>query len=400
MAERVENAPQDNAPRYVTIVCPTCRARLHPDARAKARMIECPDCFVPLRVPALADLPEPRPRPRPVDVGKYDLAESLQEDFGVPDRVRVVCPKCRTGLRARVKDRGREMPCPKCSTAVPVPGRQELARTVAPPPVVFRARPKTRRRSRDDEFDPKADLRTYSAPRRPRWTFLSGIFTFPWHPDVILRWAFLSAGFAAMGLLAVAILWCAIIGGPMFRAAYAFCFPFFWISLWTISYTAACSLAIVEQTAGGNDTMGDWPEPQWTGWLLELMHLLVPALEAGAVAYGVALVVNLAAGHFWTPLLATMYVLFPIVWLSSLEADSTIFPFSVPILKSLGRLWWGWLLFYAEAAVLLVFWPGLLVLGAPWYPFETATATGPILAAVVLIYMRLLGRLAWRITRT
>ena len=94
--------------------------------------------------------------------------------------------------------------------------------------------------------------------------------------------------------------------------------------------------------------------------------------------------------------LATVSLLYPIFLLSSLEANSVFVPLSLPILRSLISCWWGWLTFYALAALLGGSWLGLLLAGLPSFPFLTALACGPLLAAVLLIVSRLLGRLAWR----
>ena len=398
MAGAVENAPQENTPRRVTVECPICCAQLRPEARSKARTVKCPDCDSAVHVPALRDLPDPDR----LASDAYELAGLIdEEDLGPAERVRVTCPKCRVVLRAPVRDKPRRMPCPKCSAGVPIPGRQPRARAPEPPPVVFRKSPKRKKQAPTTPglIDALGSLRfeeSEGAP--PRWPLVWGVFTFPWHPEVLLRWLFLSVGYATIGLLAAGVVWCVIVGGPMLRAAYAFMFPLCWITLWTISYTAACALIVIEQTANGTQEIGDWPEPHWTGWLLELAQILLPGVVAVLAAWGTGLAFKATTGAFWIPFAAAFAVVFPIVWLSSLECDSTFLPFSAPVLRSLFKFWWGWLLFYVETAVLLMLWPGLLLFGIQWDVFGAALATGPVLAAVVLIYMRLVGRLAWCIT--
>jgi hypothetical protein len=402
MPRAVENAPQDNVPRRTAVVCPSCRARLRAEPGSTTRTVKCPDCSAAVRIPAAGELGRRKSRPEPAEDDASDLPDLAGEEFGAPDRVRVKCPKCGVGLFAPVKEQPRHMPCPKCSADVPVPGRKDVARALQPPPIVVKKKQKRATRKRKSSqtglVDALAAVRTEEIPEPPRWPFVWGVFTFPWHPDVFLRWVFLSAGFAAAGLLLTGVLWCLTVGGPMLRAAYAFSFPMFWVSIWTLSYAAACSLVVVEQTANGNQEMGEWPEPQWTGWLLEMTHVLIPAIVAALIAWGVGLVLRLTTGWFWSPLAGTLFVLFPIFWMSSLECDALFLPFSRPILWSLVRLWWAWLLFYAEAALLLLLGPGLLLYGVQPDPFGAALGTAPVLAAVILIYSRLLGRLAWRVT--
>ena len=196
------------------------------------------------------------------------------------------------------------MPCPKCSADVPIPGRKPRARAPEPPPVVFRKQPRRRKQEPTTPglIDALGSLRVEQfegAP--PRWPLVWGVFTFPWHPDVLLRWLFLSAGYATIGLLAAGVVWCVIVGGPMLRAAYAFLFPLFWISIWTASYTAACALVVIEQTANGTQEIGEWPEPQWTGWLLETVQILLPGLVAVLAAWGTGVVFRATTGAFWIP---------------------------------------------------------------------------------------------------
>jgi hypothetical protein len=85
--------------------------------------------------------------------------------------------------------------------------------------------------------------------------------------------------------------------------------------------------------------------------------------------------------------------------LSALEANSYWVPLTLPILTSLLRWGWAWLTFYVLAGLLAA---GLVAV------FEFAVrstldlvliALGPLTAAAALIYFRLLGRLAWRMTR-
>lgn len=49
-----------------------------------------------------------------------------------------------------------------------------------------------------------------------------------------------------------------------------------------------------------------------------------------------------------------------------------------------------------ESAVLAALWLGLVIVGIGRFPDLTMLLTGPLLAAVLFIYARLLGRLAWR----
>jgi len=174
--------------------------------------------------------------------------------------------------------------------------------------------------------------------------------------------------------------------------------PIFWSSIWTFSYAATLILAVVEETAAGNDEI-NWPDEDWRQrvWkFLYVGYLLVLAALAGA---GVGVLVQRYSGHFWPPLFTTIFFAFPIIVLSSLEASSPWAPITPAILRSLIVRMWCWGFFYIETALVAAPCAVLVFFGFSFrHPFWTAFLVAPPLSAVVLIYARLLGRLAWRIT--
>ena len=90
-----------------------------------------------------------------------------------------------------------------------------------------------------------------------------------------------------------------------------------------------------------------------------------------------------------------MFLLFPFLLLSALEAGSPLTPFSLPILMSLRHHGRAWLAFYGQSIALfaacwligLVLWTVL--------PALALLPIGVVLASTLMIYFRLLGRLAW-----
>jgi hypothetical protein len=65
------------------------------------------------------------------------------------------------------------------------------------------------------------------------------------------------------------------------------------------------------------------------------------------------------------------------------------------VLRNMVPIWWGWLFFYAETGVLFLLWLVPTVVLFIFQPFVIVLLSAPVLAAVVLIYFRLIGRLAW-----
>jgi hypothetical protein len=117
-----------------------------------------------------------------------------------------------------------------------------------------------------------------------------------------------------------------------------------------------------------------------------------------AVSYGLAVLAGLAGARVELALPAIFFVLFPISLLSALEANSIWAPLTLPIVTSLFRWCWCWLMFYTLTALIAA---GLVA--AVVYAGESGTdwlllLLGPLVAAAILIYFRLLGRLAWRMT--
>jgi hypothetical protein len=92
-------------------------------------------------------------------------------------------------------------------------------------------------------------------------------------------------------------------------------------------------------------------------------------------------------------------VCFPIVMLSNLEQSSAFAVFSPRLGASLVRCAGPWLLFYIETAVLCAASLGLLYaisLGPTWVAY-----LGPwVTVGTMLVYMRLVGRLAWWLAET
>jgi hypothetical protein len=145
------------------------------------------------------------------------------------------------------------------------------------------------------------------------------------------------------------------------------------------------------------DLATDWPEPEikerfW--FLLRIFYLVVIDSMPAAV---IAEISFLTTEVFWPVYGAVMFLLFPISLLAVLETDSSVTPISRPIFRSLSVMWKGWLAFYLCSALLLS-----ALFGIAFYTMSnlgggSGLLVGPLAAAAVFIYGRLLGRLAWLI---
>lgn len=396
--------PQEN-PETASVLCTTCHSLVEVRVWKTSGRSTCPECQASVRVPSLEEVQRKRRTTLPTqDVGQYKLADNPGDDVKIADYVKVICPTCGTRLHPEVKDRPYRLKCPDCYVKVRVPARNEIPKerkrktpkvspygldTIPEPPPVY-----------TEYLEVQAEIRQEEAGPPPVWTFFSGVFSFPWHSDSIVRWAFLSVGCVAVGMIAALVVSLFhSLDGSLFLALAFFILPAIWLSIWTSSYAAACFLTILVDTAGGNHRVSNWLEPNWREWAAQLLYVAFLAMIVGVTAYGIGLAAAISGGSFWLVFGIVCFVLYPVVLLSSLEANSTLVPLSRPILRSFARLWWGWLLFYGLSVAVWGVW-----IGSVWWglsmsgPFLTFLLTGPVLAAAVFIYARLLGRLGWRAT--
>ncbi len=384
---------------YFLFLCPGCNARLHPSRKHAGKRVRCPDCKEVLTVP---QAPDQKEQARPAAVAAYGLEQegSQPKRLGPEHYFSYFCPRCSARLRALRDDAGKKIDCPDCRTNISVPAAPEHRPQIEPgifseAPVANVSVPPLPRR---EPVVPDAIEHRIPQAKPPRWTFFSGVFQFPWRGDAIARWGMLSLGLVAAGLLVTAassLMGEGLIGG--FTLAF-FGMAVLWISIWSFSFAAHCMLAIVEDTSAGADEIVSWPDSDWREWIWRMLQVGYLVAVSIAVGFGLSQLAGLwlpQPGLVWA---ATVFLLFPILLLSSVDANSPFIPLSRRVRRSLTRVAWAWLVFYALSALM---WAA--VAGAVWgiagvHDFLTPVVGGPLLAAALLIYARLLGRLAWRAT--
>lgn len=161
----------------------------------------------------------------------------------------------------------------------------------------------------------------------------------------------------------------------------------------TMGFGVAHYRSILEETGYGADAVEQWPDFDWRGWVLSFLFAAIVLGEAAAVSYVLA-VPQLVGSPL--PAVLLTFILFPIFLMSTLENDSPFIPVAMPVLRSLVQIWWAWLLLYAYSAVLLAGWLVVTWIGLfRFNPYLSVFVSGPLLAIVLMIYARLLGRLAW-----
>lgn len=227
------------------------------------------------------------------------------------------------------------------------------------------------------------------APKPPA-TFLSGVFRFPWYLQSLAAWVFCSFGIAVSVLAVMLAIWLANTGLTM--AAYAMRLSICWVIALAMAYLSGCLLAIIEGTSNGYDEITDWPAGDWREYLFSLAYpagMLVPTALLAAAAFW------LTRQQTWAVPVVVGFLVYPYFLLSAMENGTVLGIISKPILRTYVALWWGWGIFYAVSAMMFGGWAAWFAWSFPDEPVATAGVSGPILASILFIDARLLGRLAW-----
>lgn len=402
--------------KYVAVVCPVCGTRMVATLDQVGQSITCPDCTIPTTVPPP---PEERPKPRHVVV----VGDNEYRVFGVDQPppagvyIPVVCGVCGTRMHAAEDQVGRQIACPDCGTKEVVPaaakrvkmdpmaGASEgygVGQAIRPPDVRVGIDYRTDEPGVGELPSDRARWWRPEKPRpRPRWTFFSGVFTFPGYGSSLACWLGLSAGLVVLGFMALQAIALASVwaGRSMFLgmmlAAVTGVLGLVWFVI-----ASAHMLAIVRDTANGCDEVEDWPEAMFLDWLGASAYVFSSA--ALSVVPGVAarhVLEWLGQSGEWCVALS-MWLGFPVLLVSMLETNSPLRPISLPVLGTLVRRWWAWAVFYLETAAVVL---GLdvMVMTAGWAfgPVGIVPAAALTVAAI-MVYFRLLGRLTWLVSGT
>jgi hypothetical protein len=167
-----------------------------------------------------------------------------------------------------------------------------------------------------------------------------------------------------------------------------------------ILWLAAASnifIAIVSQSAAGNARIAEWPAMNFIASMSEMLPVSVAILFT--TAPGWMLGKFLAGPPGLLPLFMGVSLLlgFPVTLLSQLANNSTWELIDLKVLGAMIRCPFSMMFLYMESALLAAacVWTGIAVAQYhQWLPLAIA----PLYVACLLLYARLLGRLAWRIS--
>jgi len=400
----------------VTVVCRVCDTRLDETAFDQPHETHCPICHSPVIVPAAGQgvkkAPQFKSDPNLEGYAVLPLEgpEAEQRAKKAQDVILVVCPVCRARLHSAPKKEAYHIKCHDCHELVRVPSRAEH-------------REKQRKEAIPANFDPvepvpvgqvaSSDrvysswyLQAHSEIRRepdvapPASLYFSGTLTFPWEREIVAKWVFLSLGTTFFALLTALLV--SLIpggGGPSGLVMGFFALPLIWIGIWTVSYAASVCMAIITDTANGNQKIVNWADQNWRDWIMTMAYVQYLIAVAALAGYVTARLLDLAGTPDRWPAFLVAIVTFPYVLLSALETGGGINFISPNVTLSLVRKPLPWLGYYLVSGVLTA-----AVAGALWgllqvSPLLAGGLGGMLIAAWLLIQSRLTGRLAWAISR-
>lgn len=234
-------------------------------------------------------------------------------------------------------------------------------------------------------------------PDVPHAYLLQGVLFFPWRQQNLLRWASLSVGLWLAGTLS----WYTIaammaLGVPWdpnaIRAGAAF-LPAFFSILLTGCYGSALILAIIKDTAFGHNDLANPPTSNWHDWVSSCRYPSYSLVVAGLIGY----FISLPLPAFQAPFaIIIANLLFPLFLLSSLETRNALGIASGPVLRSIPSMIGPWIGFQSISQSLVASVVAIIWVWFPSMPYLCVLCTAPLVAAVIMIYARLLGRIAWR----
>ena len=390
---------------YIPVVCPVCKTRMLATPEEVGQELVCPDCQTRCQVLPPAERPtatEETPSPREGPEAEYGLVAGVDQpppgSEAYAEHVAIQCSVCHTRLHFTLDQVGQTAICPDCQRPLVVPPpkpKPPAYRDVEEGPVDYEVDSRqtgTPVVQRPPRIGRKYRISTADRPVLPAHPFLTGVLRFPFYREVFTHWLGLSVAapiIAALGLSGgeifrakqgfEALLAVLLLGGAALMAA-------FWIaamgSIW---------LVIVSETASGNDHIQQWPEMDFVEWISNACLLVNSLMLAAAPGAGIACL-DPRNGPLYVGI--SIFVGFPVLFLSMLESNSCMSPWSTAILRSLWAGRRGWTVFYLQTAVGVAAAVGL-TLGLSPALGGAIVLTLPFDLLILIVYARLLGRLGW-----
>lgn len=404
------NTPDAQSPNPLRIACPSCGRHLRIREEFFGKKVVCPGCkakYLARRPESARDRKTNPPTNSGASANNVTTSDSRARTSAEPARQRPVQPG-----PARSGSAQSEPPQTDPLSADPpaddtyqllAPDHQTPTEEFTPSPRLPTntefADPLTApaKSGNDDEdaadfLGEMARLRVVAdeLPPPPRWPFLSGVFTFPFYRRSLPTWILSAIGMIVgieLGVMAFEL--GNLIGIGFFMPALLL------MEIGSLSYLANRWFTVIQATADGYDEIRDWPEFDMRDWLAASVSMIYLFIVSGGLGASLQVLPGLPD---WIWVWVGTAALFPYFVLSGLEANSILVPASAAVTRSLFSNWTSWLTFYVETTLLLI--------GAGWLidrtfqlnPYICPLVACPIFTAGMLIYGRLLGRLARQAT--
>jgi hypothetical protein len=244
------------------------------------------------------------------------------------------------------------------------------------------------------------------APVAPLWW---GVYGFPWHPSGLRAWFLFGIGLSLVAVMGGALHYVLDLylasdlgrGGIWIRVFILYMNGFVLFLLWTGAYAGSFFLAAIQETAAGNHEVG-WPDDSlWEKFFTFLYLVWIFLCAAAPLGVAVAPLRPLLGFEiFGWSLVPSAVLVFPIVLLCALANNSLWLFWNTEVLLNLLVRPHVLLILYLMSALLLapcIALGHLTIMNYERFLF-LAPVTGFVWSACLLIYGRLLGRVAWIIT--
>lgn len=387
--------------------CPACGQRMKVPPGQAGQKCRCPRCntevlaptfhaqdAAPVTAPQAGQTPRgsasaagAEPAPPSVPVPAPPLREHAAADDGEGFRLSAAVDRLPTAYGSLTSFRDLDTATPAAGTSAPTTlktgGRMDVIGDQA------------RRVMAEAQAEAEGIERV--TPRLLERPFVTGVFSFLYDSDAALRWLMLTLLLQAAVVLFGWIVelsrgpGIAQMGALLMTLAAAF------LTLIFAATAAASCLAILQDTASGRDKIEHWPGMRITDWLTDVFYVVNALLTAalpGLFTGGTLMCLGGKVGSAIYGGALSAIALFPL-FLISMVTEGSAFSVASPAVwgtvRTQPRLWGKfYLLSAALGLVLLVL--GRVMVGSGFFLQGLCSA---VAVAAIMIYFRLLGRLAW-----
>ncbi len=413
------------------ILCRVCRTRMYARPDQIGQTIECPDCLTDHKITKsdrdafqASRYRGPKPATRVesgIAAGASDALDEYQlapiedatnepaPDLAVtqtgpePATLRAPCPTCNWWYVGKQSDEGNLATCLDCGTVFTIKGRQAAIpkqRVVAQDPGI-KIEPASDRPAEVDhserlmakahEHRKKIDAQKPKPFKRP---FSTGVYTYPWMPHVLQGWialpilfctgyAMCGQGLAMQGRATIVGMLAFLAGAPLI----IFC----------IFHAGFVMVTFMTTTANGYHQPEYWPRFDF-GERVSCVAIFVLSFCV-AITPGGLISSQLPMPWKWTFWMISLLALHPFVFLSMLDGNSPVIPYTSHVHRTIQKAPQAWTRFYtavAPVAIIAYAIPLVAILcRETTYAFLSVVVAVSVFTIGMTIYFGLLGRLGW-----